>query len=156
MGRLRSGVTPAENFWSKVNKGGDCWEWTASRTGDGYGHAHFGAAILAHRLSWVLTRGAIPPGMKVLHRCDNPPCVRPEHLFLGTQADNARDREAKGRSGSHVGVLNGRAKLTPEQVRAIRERYGRGDGSQRQIAKEYSVSPSLIQRVVRGDLWSHI
>lgn len=93
------GKTTNERFWEKVNKSGECWTWTAC-THHQWGYGHFragGKLVTAHRYSWELHNGPIPPGMRVCHRCDNPPCVRPAHLFLGTDADNAHDMIAKGR-----------------------------------------------------------
>jgi hypothetical protein len=87
-------------FWDKVRIGDGCWEWQASKRATGYGQfAYLGKpSVKAHRVAWMLNRGLIPDGVCVLHRCDNPGCVRPSHLFLGTQEDNIRDREVKGRS----------------------------------------------------------
>lgn len=93
----------AERFWPKVDVRGheECWEWTASRKERGYGvfsrPGHNNGALKAHRVSWELANGPIPDGLCVLHRCDNPPCVNPAHLFLGTIADNNRDMSLKGR-----------------------------------------------------------
>lgn len=89
-----------ERFWSKVRRSAGCWEWTASRTKRGYGQFLLttGRPILAHRMVWVLTHGVIPDGLYVCHKCDNPQCVRPDHLFLGSQGDNMRDMSAKGRA----------------------------------------------------------
>lgn len=96
-GRKPSPLTPEERFWAKVEKGPDCWEWKAFRN-KGYGKFTYnGRMYLAHRLSWILTNGPIPDGLGVLHSCDNPPCVNPDHLFLGTQLDNMRDASNKGR-----------------------------------------------------------
>lgn len=93
----------AETFWSKVDTTGECWLWLAARIPP-YGYGNFGGTQdgvrwvkLAHRHAYELAHGPIPEGMWVLHRCDNPPCVRPDHLFLGTHADNMRDMVAKGR-----------------------------------------------------------
>lgn len=93
-----------ERFWRRVRQGSGCWEWQGTRTAQGYGGFRIGGTMRkAHRVAWELTHGPIPPGAGphgtcVLHRCDNPGCVRPDHLFLGTNRDNARDREAKGRT----------------------------------------------------------
>lgn len=99
-----SAHSPVEGrFWSKVLKGTDqeCWLWNASRIKDGYGKFSVsGVYQQSHRISWQLTNGPIPDGLCVLHRCDNPPCVNPNHLFLGTNLDNVRDMFAKGRNPS--------------------------------------------------------
>lgn len=94
--------TIEDRFWSKVRKDDGCWEWTASVNRRGYGWLHFGGkverkALKAHRVSWEIHNGPIPDGLWVLHKCDNPRCVRPDHLFLGDRTDNMRDCAAKGR-----------------------------------------------------------
>lgn len=90
-----------ERFWSKVDRSGDCWEWQASRSTHGYGFfGRDGKVLYAHRVSYEITNGLIPKGPKrlhVCHHCDNPPCVRPDHLFLGTASDNLNDAYRKGR-----------------------------------------------------------
>ena len=91
-------LSPTERFWANVDKSDTCWEWTGYFHPYGYGVLYVeGKNILAHRLSWELENGSIPEGMQVLHHCDNPPCVRHDHLFLGTQADNIEDMCEKGR-----------------------------------------------------------
>lgn len=91
----------AEDFFSRVEKTDACWLWIGSRDSHGYGKFSIkGRAVAAHRFSFELENGPIGPGVKVCHRCDNPPCVRPSHLFQGTQADNMKDMVAKGRSAS--------------------------------------------------------
>lgn len=110
----------------------------------------------AHRVAWDLTYGPIPDGMLVLHRCDNPSCVRPDHLFLGTQTDNMLDRKAKGRGNHRRGSRHGRAKLTEAQVLEIRSRYAAGDVTQTQLGDEYGVCHVVIGNIVRRRLWRHI
>jgi hypothetical protein len=94
-----------ERFWSKVRKGDGCWEWVGSQDRQGYGEfvVSMGPRVRsrAHRVAWELTNGPIPDGLNACHRCDNPVCVRPDHIFIGTQRDNVRDAMAKGRLGWH-------------------------------------------------------
>lgn len=94
----------ADRFWSKVDTDGDCWEWQAAKNPKGYGFFGLGRRgdghALAHRVAYELTTGSIPDGLCVLHKCDNPGCVRPDHLWLGTRADNNRDMIGKGRHWS--------------------------------------------------------
>src|SRR3954470_5960578 len=138
---------PVERFWPKVERRGsdECWPWVGARQQTGYGILFKSSRPrrwhLAHRLSWELHNGPIPGGLHVLHRCDNPPCVNPAHLFLGTQADNNRDRGRKGRNGGHKirGAANGRAKLSPTDVAAIRRAYGDG-ATQVALAARFGVS----------------
>jgi len=89
-------------FWDQVRGSGDCWVWTGHRTPNGYGQVtgYSFTETYAHRLSWTMANGPIPGGMWVLHHCDNPPCINPDHLYIGTAADNAQDRERRGR-GNH-------------------------------------------------------
>ena len=145
-----------------VERVGDCLVWTASRNRDGYGHRYWeGRVQLAHRVAWQKANGPIPDGLQVLHRCDNPPCVNPAHLWLGTPKDNAIDRDRKGRRDySHLkhvrrsrGEERGNAKLTIRSVAAIRERYAAGGVRQIDLAAEYGVSRSLVQAVVAGKVW---
>lgn len=155
----RQRVPAFDRFWSKVNQGGECWEWTAARDALGYGFFRMEPARpmwRAHRAAWELTNGAIPDGMIVCHRCDNPPCVRPDHLFLGSEQDNVDDRVAKDRSSrqiSHFGETSPLAKLSAEQVDAIRYRYTAGGILQRELAEEYGVTQTTISKIVRGVRW---
>jgi hypothetical protein len=155
-----------ERFWSKVEKSTEangCWIWKAAQfchTRYGrplsYGSFYVGSRqspgrrmVYAHRISWELAKGPIPAGLRVLHKCDNPTCVRPDHLFLGTQADNVRDMVEKRRGGVAKGCRHGSAKLTPEQVIEIRNSYVKGKrGSARALANRYGVAPCTITDVV--------
>lgn len=134
----------------KIMPGG-CWEWQGYRTEDGYGQIRRGPAsesmILTHRAMWEIVFGPIPNGLHVLHKCDNPPCCRPAHLWLGTQADNIADMVAKGRGT--WGEKNSQAKLTQEQVNAIRA----DDRIQYVIAADYGISTSQISRIKIGEHW---
>jgi HNH endonuclease len=132
-----------------------CWIWMRACTSGGYGKLRVGGRlVLAHRFAWELTRGPIPTGIHVLHRCDVPSCVNPKHLFLGSHADNMRDKCAKGRHNSPRGIRNGRsaAKLSADQVAAIR-----GDQrSGRSVALEYGVSKSSVCKARSGRTWGYL
>lgn len=152
----------AERFWRNVNKTPACWLWTAGQDGRGYGSLRVnGVMVKTHRLSWVIHNGDIPPSMNVLHRCDTPRCVRPDHLFLGTQSDNNADRQAKGRSrggkngGTAKGSRVGGARLTEADVPFIRRLhyYGLADS---EIARAYGVARATINSVVRRRSWGHV
>ena len=110
----------ADKFWSLVVKTEDCWLWCAGRFGPGYGSFYVPGShrYLAHRAAWELTNGPIPPGVWVLHRCDNPSCVRPDHLWLGVHRDNMRDMVRKGRHWG--GRNNGRWKEWQAAISRIR------------------------------------
>jgi hypothetical protein len=146
--------TDVSRFWRVVDCGDVCWMWRAGLDRDGYGKFHAaGRHLKAHRFSWQLHHGPIPTGLFVCHRCDNPGCVRPDHLFLGTASDNNKDCAAKGR---HVfGERNGRSKLTVDQVREIRARHADGE-SQGSLAKQFGISHRSIQFIVRQIHWKHV
>ena len=111
----------------------------------------------AHRMAWIIAYGSIPQGLCVLHRCDNPPCVRPDHLFLGTKGDNNRDCVAKGRGGytGLPGERNGRAKLQPADILAIQARYATGE-SRFALAEEFSITPAYAWAVGNRKSWKHL
>lgn len=149
-----------ERFWSQVDRRSDdeCWEWRGklTRGGRGYGYLHFaGVRHIASRLAYELENGVIPKGLHVLHKCDNPPCCNPKHLFVGTQADNVRDMVEKKRNGVVCGEDNGQHKLTAEQVLDIRR--GLLDGVPgRQLARAYGVSPRTIRFIKRNETWKDV
>ncbi len=126
-----------------------CWVWPVTNPAQRYGWWKAHGEIKAHRASWVLHNGAIPPGVQVLHKCDNPRCVNPAHLFLGTQQDNMDDMRAKGRARNSAGVSNTRAKLNEIQVRLIRA----DTRSRKDVAEAYGLHPETIARIQRRELW---
>lgn len=142
-------------FWKNVDKTDGCWNWTGTRTDKGYGRFKTSTKNWrAHRLSYEMHCGPIPEGMQVLHECDNPSCVRPDHLFLGTNADNMADKCAKGRE-AHVGVKgvqHPKAKLTEDDVRTIRSMRG----TLREAATRFGVSQTTISDIRSRRCWSHI
>lgn len=148
--------TLEQRFWAKVHKTDTCWLWTAAKINGGYGSIGYGdKMVLAHRLSWELHNGPTHEELCVLHKCDAPACVNPDHLFLGTHADNMTDMTKKGRrvSTPRSGESNGRAKLTVAQVRDIRAREGQ---SQRALAKEFGLGQTQISHILSGKGWAHI
>lgn len=129
-----------------------CWVWQKGIQSYGYGTVWYGetrSRRLAHRVLYELHRGPIPDGLFVLHRCDNPPCVNPDHLFLGTARDNAQDCVSKGRWPSKAGM---NSTLTPKAVQDIRT----SGESQKVLADRYGVSQSTISRAKNGKCWSHV
>lgn len=146
-----SGSPHPGGFWDRVDKtaGPDaCWPWKLTRrTGGGYGSLHInGHAVGAHRRSYELTHGAIPKGLWVLHRCDNPPCCNPSHLFLGTNADNVADRQAKGRTRTKAGPRpEYRRKVTPEIAQEIRKLASDGVPTAA-LARRFKLSKQTIRR----------
>jgi len=154
-------AVPAEiRFWASIRRTeSGCWEWSGCRDGNGYGvieNRELGKRQKAPRLSWEINRGPIPAGLFVCHHCDNPPCVNPEHLFLGTPADNMRDMAAKGRSGTPLGSAHPNAILTEAHVAEIRRLYAGGGVTHRQLGQRFSVSKSAVGAVMSGRNWGHV
>ena len=176
-----------DRFWSKIDKTPNpngCWIWIAGKDKDGYGFFKLnGKTIRAHRFSYEIHYGKIPNGLNVLHHCDNPTCIRPHHLFLGTCQDNSNDmkiknRQAKGskhgsikhperlsRGDKHYwhlhpeikfGEKNPNNKLTNEQVLEIRHKYIPRKYGHKILAKEYNVHPHLIYLILKNKNWKHI
>ena len=146
-------------FWAKVDKSGECWVWTAYCDANGYGHLSVGTKMpRAHRVSWTIHNGPIPEGICVLHTCDNPPCVRPDHLWLGSRGDNSLDMKMKGRGRTKYqrGEANDYSKLTETNVLEIRHRYAQGNVSQYQLAREIGVCVATICHIVNRITWNHI
>ena len=160
-------------FWSHVTKADNCWTWVGSHLPQGYGtfFPKKNSPVRAHRFAWVITNGPIPDGMHVCHRCDNPPCVRPDHLFLGTPKENVADMIRKKRHWtggprfkvgdlhwSHLhrehfqGENNGRAKLTAADVIAIRA----SSESTAALARRYGVTPTTVGLARKGKTWTSL
>ena len=181
-------ISEIQRFWSHVDISGECWTWTASRQWNGYGVFVLGRPstprkVSAHRFSWALHFGEIPVGLQVLHHCDNPPCVRPDHLFTGTNLDNRLDSVAKGRQArgathgmilhperracgqrhgayTHpeaipVGEARWSAKLTEAQVLAIRTAAA-GGATVLALMRTYSMGRHAIRAIITRETWRHI
>lgn len=156
-GTLWKGRYQYERFLDHVpNQPEDgCWLWTG-HTHWGYGDHYFnGRRQKAHRISWQIFRGPIPDGVKVLHKCDTKGCVRPDHLFLGSQRDNIRDMFAKGRQHDRSGEHSGRAKLTEYAVKQIRLWYAEGGVTMQQLGAWYGVSLAAINAVIKRRNWQN-
>jgi hypothetical protein len=146
-------------FWPRVDRSGGpdaCWPWMGYR--EAFGHGRFwadGRHQLAHRVAWAFTNGPIAPDVALCHRCDNPPCCNPAHLFEGTRADNIADMVAKGRhrNGDIRGERNPNAKLTEAAVRQIRADRAAG-ALLREIAERHGITEGLVSMIARGLLWS--
>ena len=147
----------ATRFWTKVNKTETCWLWIAGKDTGGYGTIIYkGKTQKAHRVAWQIYFGAIPDGMCVLHQCDVRNCIKPEHLFLGTQADNIEDmcRKGRNRSPELLGEKNPMSKLNLDIARDIRAIYKQGALSQHKLAKIFDVDPMTINAIVRNKRWT--
>lgn len=144
----------------KVDPISGCWEWTGAKDKAGYGRINVGSrkdksrhCERAHRLSYTLSVGKIPDGMEVCHKCDNPSCINPDHLFVGTRQDNVDDRERKGRNVVKTGEESKRSKLTKKDVKNARwERAHKGTSYQK-LADKYGVAKKTIQNAIKGVNW---
>lgn len=163
-----------DRFFEKVQKTSECWVWTGNRNPKGYGQfsrTRQQGRILAHRMAWEFEYGPIPEGLFVLHKCDNPPCVNPAHLWLGTKRDNNLDMRLKGRGNAARGAKSGRklhpelwpvgenvpsAKLTTSQVIEIRTRYSLGGETYKGLAFEFGVKKTTVENIVKRRKWKHL
>jgi hypothetical protein len=143
-------------YWTQVNrakaKGADCWLWTGSTNGRGYGlfRVEGRQRIFAHRLAWLIARGDIPKGQEVCHSCDNGLCVNPEHLFLGSHRDNHLDSVRKGRKRAW-----GLQRLDAKQVQTIRARVAVGE-LQKDVAAAFGISRNHVSSIVHRTSWAHL
>jgi len=152
---MLKGQTLRKRFEAKFVKGlnSDCWLWEGGTSGKGYGQVwNEQKQEKAHRAAWKLYRGEIPKGLCVCHSCDTPLCVNPNHLWLGSQAENIRDMHAKGRGKQQNGEAHHNAKLTEEDVRAIRASLQ----SSRKLALIFNISSSQVSRIKHREHWKYL
>jgi hypothetical protein len=149
-----------QRFWLKVDIKGEkeCWQWLSGKQNNGYGVFWFNKKnIKSHRFAWISTFCEIPKGLYICHKCDNPGCVNPAHLFLGTPADNMKDKQNKGRAKGHtkkinIGENNPKAKLTEKDIISIRN----DNRKQIIIAKEYGVHKTTISQIKNYKCWKNL
>lgn len=143
----------ADRFWRHIRKSEGCWVWTGAHDQRGYGQmGRDGKTVRSTRVAWELHHGPVPDGLWVLHRCDNPPCVRPDHLFLGTSRDNHNDmwKKGRGKTARIPGELHPSAALSNTQARDLRARWAAGGVTQTALAREYGTSLRVVNAIVRG------
>ena len=154
MKRHKKQTEAIRNFWSKINKTDTCWLWQGAISSKGYGRMRQdGKHISTHRYIFKMAYGEIPDGLFVLHDCDTPACVRPAHLFLGTQQDNIDDMINKGRKA--IGSKVNSSKLKESDIPTIRKRLNNGEISS-DIAIDYGVTSNAIAQIKTGKTWKHI
>jgi hypothetical protein len=152
-------VRPGARLWAKVRRGGDddCWPWLGGIARGGYGVITVNRTVWStHRLAWTVTSGEIPNEALVCHKCDNPPCCNPSHLFLGTHKDNSDDMHSKGRARPPHGVKHPRAKLTDVDVLELRAAAANGTLVFRDAIRRYRVCQSTIRRAIDRANWKHV
>lgn len=161
---------PHDRFWAKVQKTDGCWLFTGAKGGGGYGVFWLdGRQIPAHRFAWTEVNGELPPGFILCHHCDNPPCIRPDHIFPGTYADNMRDAAEKGRmptgekhgSKTHPeavlrGEDNANARLNPDVVRSIRAAYQANGATVSAISRRFDIDRATVRQIVHRRTWRHV
>jgi hypothetical protein len=147
-----------DRFFQKIRKTDSCWLWTGALYGAGrYGQFWAkGDMHLAHRISWMIHFQEIPKGFFVCHKCDVKQCVNPDHLFVGSPADNIDDMVRKKRCNPPIGERSGTAKLTTAQVLEIRRKYAGGNVTQKELGILYGVADTAICRIITGRRWAHI
>ncbi len=149
---------PIERFWYYVDKRGEdeCWEWKGHKSPEGYGHLHIKTGTtVTSRISWQIHYGEIPKGMLVCHKCDNPPCCNPKHLFLGTDLDNIQDRDKKKRNKQCKGRNHYKAEIVEADVINIRNLNKEGM-SQKELSKMYNLSQASISKILLRQGWKSV
>lgn len=154
----------SDRFWAKVDKSGNCWIWKGALMPQGYGGFYLDSTRrrgYAHRASWEITNGQIPPGMSILHSCDNRKCVNPSHLRIGTQRDNVYDMLSKGRFNGRfkniqIGTDNPASVLCNEDIAAIRACYCTGRFGYRRLGSMFGVTPIAIKKIILRQTWKHV
>ena len=147
-------MTLSERFWGRINKSGECWEWTGCKTTAGYGSVWNGEKMeYAHRIAYRIENGPFPDEMLVCHHCDNPGCVNPAHLFIGAHKDNMQDSIIKGRNSR--GELHGQSRLTADDIHEIRRLSATGIG-QAMLAEVWGIDRSNVSLIVNRKRWRHI
>lgn len=155
-----------KRFWKMVDKRtkDECWEWIGGHNHGGYGNFKYYPdindrkkrhTIVAHRFSYIIANGEFSRDLLILHKCDNPGCVNPNHLFIGTQFDNMNDMRSKGREWSNIGTKNGRAKLDEDKVREIKLMVKEGK-TDVELSHKYNVAPVTIWQIRKGNNWAYV
>jgi hypothetical protein len=153
-----AGLTLAQRFQSQISTDNSrgCWEWTGKAFRNGYGCFYVaGKYCLAHRVAYALTFGEVDPSVVVCHRCDNPPCVNPDHLFAGSARDNVQDKCSKGRQFRAIGSKCGNAKLAEWQVMDMRRERDTG-ALYRDLALKYGISMKQVSKIITREQWAHV
>ncbi|MDQ5821233.1 MAG: HNH endonuclease [Actinomycetota bacterium] len=151
-----TGATLAARFWRQVERRGadECWPWAGYRDADGYGVlSAWPTQLRAHRFSYELANGPLPPGLCARHRCDNPPCCNPAHLEAGTSIDNNRDKTERGRNAT--GEQHGMARYTVEQIREVKRLLAAGV-ARAQISEQTGVRETTVATVALGRQWREV
>jgi hypothetical protein len=163
-GWCTSHATIEDRYWAKVARRGndECWEWTGGKDSGAYGMLVIAAPtpsgrtmLRASHVALLLDGTSVPEGFMACHRCDNPPCVNPAHLYVGDQDSNMQDKKERGRIAVARGSENGISKLTEDDVRDLRTRAAAGV-SRRILADEYGIDPSNLSYIIRRKTWTHV
>ena len=145
-------------FWEKVDKTDSCWNWTGhcDKIGYGYFTVDNKESMRAHRMSWFLAHGSIKEGLEICHSCDNPKCVNPSHLFIGTHKENMADMVRKGRRNHVVGAKHPLSVLNESDVKQIRTLHSLGIYTLSEIGDRFEISKSHVGHIVKRRIWKHV